>query len=134
MWHIKESAPDRYGLLKELARKNRKNMTEAESALWQIIRDNFLGTKVLRQYIIGDYIVDFLLPYYSLVIEVDGAYHAERTQQDDDLVRSENLNKWGFYVMRFTNEQVLFGTDEVIEKINYIINKMNPNGLTTGNQ
>jgi len=109
-------------------------MTEAESALWQMLKSNFLGTKVLRQYIIGDYIVDFLLPYYKLVIEVDGGYHTVEDQQGNDQFRSEMLNKMGFYVMRFTNEQILFGTEEVIEKINYIINKIEPGRLTTEQQ
>lgn len=123
-WDYKTSHRDHYELLKVYARQNRNNMTEAESALWQYLRDKAIGTKVIRQHIIGDYIVDFLLPHYNLVLEVDGAYHADRQQHDDDLVRSEYLNKMGFYVMRFTNEEVLFDIDSTIEKIKYIINKL----------
>lgn len=62
------------------------------------------------------------MPYYKLVIEVDGGYHAERSQQEDDKLRSEVLNGLGFYVIRFTNEQVLMDTEYVIERINYHIN------------
>lgn len=122
-WNYKTSHPDRYQLLREFARQNRHNMTEAESVLWMHLRDRAIGTKVVRQHIIGDYIVDFLLPHYSLIIEVDGAYHAERQQHEDDLIRSEWLNKMGFYVMRFTNEEVLFDIDSTIGKIQEIINK-----------
>lgn len=120
MWKYRTAASDRYELLKEFARENRKNQTEAERLLWDSLRKS-LETKALRQHIIGDYIVDFLLPYYQLVIEVDGGYHAERTQQEDDMLRSEKLNELGFYVLRFTNEQVLTDTDYVIERINYHI-------------
>ena len=118
MWKYKSAASDRYGLLKEFARENRKNATEAESILWEYLKNSSLNTKVLRQHIIGDYIVDFLLPYYNLVIEVDGGYHAERTQQEDDAIRSYILNAKGFYVIRFTNERVLSDIDGVLERIN----------------
>lgn len=117
-------------LLKEFARINRANQTLAEQVLWSQIRGGILGTKALRQHIIGDYIVDFLLPYYNLIIEVDGGYHAEREQHHDDLLRSEALYRMGFYVTRFTNEQVLYDTEATIEKIKELINKIKtPNHL-----
>lgn len=120
MWKYRTAASDRYGILKEFARENRKHPTDAERWLWNFLRKE-LGTKVLRQHIIADYIVDFLIPYYNLVIEVDGGYHAERTQQEDDKLRSEVLNGLGFFVIRFTNEQVLMDTEYVIERIVYHI-------------
>ena len=124
MWKFKTASPDRYELLKEFARENRKNATLAEMQLWKFLKIDAIGTKVLRQHIVGDYIVDFLLPYYNLVIEVDGGYHAERDQHEDDMVRSEALNVLGLYVIRFTNEQVLFEPDDVYLKIKEIINQI----------
>lgn len=124
MWKYRTSSPDRYQLLKEFSRQNRTNQTLAERVLWNQIRGNVLGTKVLRQHIVGDYIVDFLVPYYNLVIEVDGAYHMERDQHDDDLIRSEALNRMGLYVTRFTNEQVLYDTEATVERIKELINKI----------
>ena len=124
MWKFKTASPDRYELLKEFTRENRKNATLAEIQMWKYLKQNALGSRVLRQYIVGDYIVDFLLPYYNLVIEVDGGYHAEREQHEDDLMRSEVLNGMGLYVVRFSNEQVLFETDEVCNKIQEIINQL----------
>ena len=114
----KTSYSDRYGLLKDFARENRKNPTLAESFLWENIRDEALGVKFLRQHIIGDYIVDFLAREEGLIIEVDGAYHAERTQQDDDRIRTDFLQKMGYKVLRFTNEQVLYDIDNVLQQIN----------------
>ena len=113
----KTSYPDRYGLLKGFARENRKNLTLAEVVLWDNIRDESLGVKFLRQHIIGDYIVDFLVRSEGLIIEVDGAYHAERLQQEDDAVRTEFLRSMGYNVLRFTNEQVLYDTDNFIQQI-----------------
>lgn len=124
MWKYRTSSPDRYQLLKEFSRQNRTNQTLAEQVLWNQIRGNVLGTKVLRQHIVGDYIVDFLVPYYNLVIEVDGAYHMERDQHDDDLIRSEALNRMGLYVTRFTNKQVLYDTEATVERIKELINKI----------
>ncbi len=104
-------------MLKEFARENRKNQTLAESVLWENIRDEALGVKFLRQHIIGDYIVDFLARSEGLIIEVDGAYHAERHQMEEDAVRTEFLQSLGYRVLRFTNEQVLFDIDLVIQQI-----------------
>jgi len=71
----------------------------------------------MRQYIIGDYIVDFVNIYTKLIIEVDGGYHSEPRQQEDDALRTERLESMGFHVIRFTNEQVLFDLDQTLEEI-----------------
>ena len=49
-----------YDLLKKNAIENRKNPTEAESVLWDILKANKLGAHFRRQHIILDYIVDFI--------------------------------------------------------------------------
>ena len=74
---VRWAASDRYHLLKVFARENWINPTDAEIILWQNLRGRVLGTKFLRQYIIADYIVDFVSLQARLIIEVDGAYHAE---------------------------------------------------------
>ncbi len=117
MHDYKTASPDRYHLLKEFARENRKNPTLAEQVLWENLRAGQIGLKVLRQHIVGDHIVDFLLPDINLVIEVDGAYHAERQQKEDDERRERELNRMNYNVVRFTNEEVLHDIDNVIDKI-----------------
>ena len=104
-------------MLKAFALENRKNQTLTEHVLWQSIKAEQLGVKVLRQHIIGDYIVDFLLPTINLVIEVDGAYHAERKQAESDEIRESILNDMGYRVIRFTNEEVLYNIEETLETI-----------------
>lgn len=125
MWQYRTSSPDRYLILKEFARENRKHPTPAETALWYCLKDNALGTRVHRQHIVGDYIVDFLIPYFNLVIEVDGGYHAERVQQEDDDIRSAALNKMGLYVMRFNNDEILYNPKNAVSRIKELINKIN---------
>ena len=114
---FKTASPDRYVLLKEFAKKNRENMTLAEQVLWEELKKNQTGHRFLRQHIIGDYIVDFLCKDDGLIVEVDGGYHAEREQQEDDALRTQFLESMGFRVIRFTNEEVLYDTENTIQEI-----------------
>ncbi|MBQ9672114.1 MAG: DUF559 domain-containing protein [Prevotella sp.] len=116
------ASPDRYGLLKAFARENRKNATLAENMLWEILRKGIAGEKFLRQHIIGDYIVDFVSRHGGVIIEVDGGYHSEPRQQEDDALREQDLERMGFHILRFTNEEVLNEPKEVINKIEHYFN------------
>ena len=118
----KTAAGDTYGLLKSFARENRRNQTEAESVLWTYLRCNALGVKFLRQHILGDYIGDFVSTDKKIVIEVDGGYHLQDGQIIRDANRTMFLEQMGYTVVRFSNEEVLMDTDNVIIKIKEIIN------------
>jgi len=114
--------PMEYELLKENAKNNRKNMTEAESAFWSMVQGSALGQRCLRQHIIGCYIVDFLFRKSKIIVEIDGGYHFTEEQQKDDAIRQDWLEQQGYKVVRFTNEEVLFNTEHTIETIkNYLI-------------
>jgi very-short-patch-repair endonuclease len=117
----KTASPDRYGLLKEYARENRKNATLAESVLWNSLRKGISGEKFLRQHVIGDYIVDFVCQETGLIIEVDGGYHSEPCQKEDDETRTRYLESKGFKVIRFTNEEILFNIESVINRVYNLI-------------
>ena len=106
-----------YSILKANAQENRKNQTEAESAFWQIAKSSGLGEKCRRQYIIGDYIVDFFFRKSMLIIEIDGGYHDTEEQQEKDAIRQEWLEENGYTVLRFTNDQIIFDTDNSINII-----------------
>ena len=120
---VRWAATDRYPLLKEFARQNRINPTDAEIILWQNLRDRMLGTKFFRQYIIADYIVDFVSLQANLIIEVDGAYHSEMEQQVYDEGRTKRLESLGFKVLRFSNEEVLNQIDNVINSLKTTLNE-----------
>lgn len=106
-----------YGILKEFAKKNRQFPTEAESILWHMIRGKSLGVSFRRQHIIGPFIADFCCLERKLIIEVDGAYHQVPEQQISDKERAEWLNQLGFNIIRFTNEEIICNTDNVLSKI-----------------
>ena len=111
------ASPDRYLLLKEKAKELKKFPTEAESLLWEHISNRQLGAKFNRQHIIGDYIVDFVCLEKGLVIEVDGAYHDTAEQREADAIRSEELVRMGFEVIRFSNEEVFKNINNVQSRI-----------------
>ena len=88
------------------ARQLRKNLTDAEQGLWNIIRNRQVsGYRFRRQAPIGPYIIDFVCFENRLVIEVDGGQHLERA--DYDAERTAWLESAGFRVVRFWNNQVL---------------------------
>ena len=111
------AAPDRYDLLKEFARHNRREMTRSETVLWDALRSEFRGIKFRRQHPIGDYIADFLCLTEKLVVEVDGGYHDNPQQQQEDQWRKEYLQSKGYHVMRFKNEEVDTDVKGVIRSI-----------------
>ncbi|MCI7182728.1 MAG: endonuclease domain-containing protein [Prevotella sp.] len=117
------ASPDIYPILKANARKNRGEMTLAESLLWDCLKAEIPDYHFRRQYVIGDYIADFACLSRQLVIEVDGEYHFTDEQQLLDEARTEFLNKRGFYVMRFTNQEVMNEIDNVIESIEEFLNE-----------
>ena len=120
---FKTSSPDIYLLLKENARKNRANMTEAEKMLWERLRCYPRPLRFRRQHIIGDYIVDFVCLEKMLVVEVDGEYHSTDEQKALDELRTEYLNSVDFSVVRFTNEQVINHINDVVAHIEELIYK-----------
>ena len=109
-----------YRLIEE-AKRMRKEPTDAEAALWELLRDKKLGDKFRRQHLIDDFIVDFVCLSKNLVIEVDGGYHNDPTQKEYDQQRTLYLNEKGFKVIRFTNEELLGNTEAVLTKIKDIL-------------
>jgi very-short-patch-repair endonuclease len=100
----------------ERARKLRKNMTDAERALWRHLRLRQLdGHKFRRQGRIGPYIADFACLKAQIVVEVDGGQHADAHAYDsrrDDFMRGQ-----GYRVLRFWNNDVLGNMEGVWEVI-----------------
>jgi very-short-patch-repair endonuclease len=103
-------------IIKHLAKKLRKNMTDAERLLWRHLRNRELGGyKFRRQRPIGPYIVDFVCLEKKIVIEVDGGQHAG--QAELDVKRSDYLKEKGCKILRFWNNEVLQETESVLNVI-----------------
>lgn len=82
------AAIDRYEILKEFAKKNRREMTKSETILWNALRHQIQGYKFRRQHPIGDFIVDYVCLSEKLVVEVDGEYHDSLEQKIEDQART----------------------------------------------
>ncbi|WP_354433289.1 endonuclease domain-containing protein [Martelella mangrovi] len=99
----------------QFARSLRRNETDAEKVLWREIRNrNLNGFKFVRQYPVGPYFADFACREKTLVVELDGAQHAENMR---DAERTRYINNAGFSVIRFWNEEVLRERNDVLETI-----------------
>ncbi len=110
--------PSTYKVVKEYAEMNRANPTEAEKALWELVKSKKLaGFKFRRQHIIGSYITDLVCLDRKLVIEIDGLIHQLPENKEADENRTLWLNERGFKVIRFTNEEVLYKTDKTLDLI-----------------
>jgi very-short-patch-repair endonuclease len=98
------------------ARFLRSRSTDAERRLWFHFRGGRLsGIKFRRQEPIGPWVVDFVAFGARLVIELDGGQHLDRARYD--AARSRGLERAGFRVIRFWNDDVLRQTDAVLDQI-----------------
>lgn len=103
--------------LRDLARKNRKNPTEAENLFWKAIKK--YNYPFLRQKPINNFIVDFYCSKLLLAIEIDGGYHLDRKNYDSG--REERLKMMGIKIIRFSNHRIVNDLKKVLEDLNEIM-------------
>jgi very-short-patch-repair endonuclease len=94
----------------------RKNQTDVEQILWRHLRGRrFLGWKIRRQHALQGYIVDFVCLEHKIIIELDGGQHVKKRDYDEICTRI--LEKDGYQVIRFWNNDVLRRLDDVLLSI-----------------
>ncbi|MBI2466731.1 MAG: endonuclease domain-containing protein [Candidatus Rokubacteria bacterium] len=110
------------------ARQLRSSETDAERKLWWRLRGRqVLGAKFRRQHPVGPFIVDFCCPERALIAEVDGGQHA--TQADADRRRTAFLERQGYRVLRFWDNEVLRATEGVPQRIAEALQNPHPDPL-----
>ena len=88
--------------------------------MWQRLRDRQLsGLKFRRQHPIGPFIVDLACVERKLVVEIDGGQHA--VTEEGDLRRTDYLEREGWRVLRFWNNEVLLHTEAVLNRILLVV-------------
>ncbi len=111
-------------LIKQTARKLRRNQTESESMFWQVVRNRKLkGKKFLRQHPIcfeidgrrRFFVADFYCHEKRLVVEIDGKIHGR--QQEYDALRTHIINVLGMKVIRFKDEEIETNLETVLERV-----------------
>jgi very-short-patch-repair endonuclease len=97
------------------ARTLRRHATDAEAAMWHLLRDRrFSRVKFRRQVPFQNYILDFVCFERRLIIEIDGSQHldSERDERRDAVLASE-----GFQIIRYWNNDVLQRRNSVLEDL-----------------
>jgi len=107
---------ERNGRLKSFSQKLRREQTKEEAKLWlQFLKRYPLQFR--RQYVIGNYIVDFYCHKAKLAVELDGSQHYEIEEAVQDAKRTAYLESLGLKVLRFTNLEVSRQFENVCEAI-----------------
>ena len=100
------------------AKTMRTNATDAESLMWQLLRNKrFMNLKFRRQHVIAPYIVDFYCHELALVIELDGSQHNTEDGRAYDIERTKFLEALDLKVVRYWNSEVLGKTEAVLEDL-----------------
>ena len=100
--------------LTPIARKLRADQTDTEELLWSRLRGRRLeGEKFVRQLQIDLYVADFACRTARLAIELDGGQHDAAR----DAARTAIIEKYGYRVLRFWNNDILGDLDAALEAI-----------------
>jgi very-short-patch-repair endonuclease len=106
-------SPFRSRTLQQRALCMRHSPTLSEARLFDALRGKRLDVSFKRQVpLLGRYIADLFASEASLVVEVDGAYHAERG--DADARRQRALERAGYRVLRLDAELVMRDCDAAV--------------------
>ena len=112
--HIRTAIDPQY---LQLCRVMRTHAIDAESLLWQLLRNRQLGgLKFRRQHSVRSFIFDFYCPVAKLGIELDGG-HADPCHAESDAQRGQLLAQEGIRVLRFWNHEGLAETVAVMEVV-----------------
>jgi very-short-patch-repair endonuclease len=107
------------------ARTLRRNMTEAERQLWQLLRSRQMtGYKFRRQVPLGRFIADFASHEARLIVEIDGGQHNPSSPREVE--RTMFLQNEGYRVLRFWNNEVLANLAGVYDTIAGALDKPPP--------
>jgi len=111
-------------LLFENAKQLRNKKTPAEEVMWMHLRKGISGYKFRRQHPIGTYIADFFCHKAKLIVEIDGSIHNNDEIKKNDFIRESDLEKLGYTIGRFTNDEVSKQIETVLNKISEIVNNI----------
>jgi very-short-patch-repair endonuclease len=101
--------------IRKFANAMRREPTDAETAMWRLLRDRRLSKlKFRRQVPFRNYILDFACFDQRLVVEIDGSQHAD---SERDAARDAALAAEGFRIARYWNNDVLQRPTSVLEDI-----------------
>jgi len=111
------------------ARELRQSQTDAEKVMWHHLKaKRFHGLKFKRQHPVGPFIADFICIEAGLIVEIDGSQHCENAKDEQ---RTAFLNKQGYQVVRFWNNDVLKNTEAVLSSLSLTLSHFVGEGTST---
>jgi very-short-patch-repair endonuclease len=90
--------------------------------MWRLLRENFPSARFRRQLPLHRYIADFASHSAKLVIEIDGGQHDEA----GDASRTKVIEREGYRVLRFWNNDVLGNPDGVLATVDTALHEQHP--------
>ena len=114
--------------LNDRAKDMRKNLTLSERKLWKMYLQYFNKRwdnkiTILKQKIIDNYIVDFYIPKFNLIIEIDWESHNDRI--DYDIERTQILQWYWLTEIRFRNHEIQNNFTNICNKLDQILKNNN---------
>ncbi len=109
------------------ARQMRRAPTDAEHAMWQLLRETFPQARWRRQVPLRHYIADFASHRLKIVIEIDGGQHGTNS----DALRTADIESEGYTVMRFWNNDVLENGDGCMTRLEELMRQEHPHPAAT---
>ena len=98
------------------ARKLRRGQTRPEEKFWYEVKAKRLGGyKFRRQVPIGKYFADFVCEQKKLIVELDGSHHTDQVEKDE--LRTAELEKFGYRVIRVWNHEVIENLDGLMDTL-----------------
>jgi len=108
--------------LSETRKKLRNDATKQEKILWSYLKSSkFLGLKFRRQHSVWRYILDFYCVSRKIWIEIDWIHHDDDKIHVYDNIRTKFLNSAWIYIIRFTNKEIDYDIERVLEKLKDLI-------------
>ncbi len=118
--------------IKDLVIDLRKNQTEAEKILWEVLRNKkYQWVKFRRQHPFWRYIADFYSSELKLVIELDWKVHEYHKEYDE--IRDEVISQYWVDILRITNDEIYDNIEWILAKIAKYIPSPERGGLGRGN-
>ena len=100
-----------------------------QDKLWfaALNRKMMKGYQFERQYPLCQYIVDFICHKLNLIIEIDGS--AQSLKSKSAIKKRDDLERLGYHVLIFSETEVAYHLDEVIDKIRHTVRALARKGI-----
>lgn len=102
----------------------RNNPTYLENIFWQHLRRKQLGVRILRQYSVDKFVIDFYSPEIKLAIELDGGIHTKLENREYDIKRQQYIEKFGITFCRITNEEYEANPEKALKRIEAAVKEL----------